>query len=143
MKSVRMLCVVIVTFILAGCATTGPKFNELAPTISNLAPDTGRIYIYRTVILGAAVQPDVKINGEVVGSAVPQGFFYVDRAPGSYEILTSTEVDRKLTLTLDNGETRFVRLGISMGFMVGHVYPELVENAVGQSEIQECRYIGK
>jgi len=79
----------------------------------------------------------------VVGKAVPNGFFYVDRSPGNYQMVTSTEVERKLSLTLDKGQTRFVRLNISVGFFVGHVYPELVDNEVGQKEIQNCRYIGK
>ena len=90
----------------------------------------------------AAVQPDVKLNGEVVGTAVPNGFFYVDRPAGKYDILTTTEVDRKLSLTLDKGQTRYVRLGVSIGFFVGHVYPELVEPSVGAKEIQETQYSG-
>ncbi|MCG6537401.1 MAG: DUF2846 domain-containing protein [Syntrophales bacterium LBB04] len=99
--------------------------------------------MYRTTILGAAVQPEVKLNGEVIGRAVPNGFFYVDKPRGNYEIMTSTEVDRKLSLTLDPGQTRYVRLNIAMGFFVGHVYPELVDLDVGKSEIQDCRYTGK
>lgn len=90
-----------VAFLLVGCATSGPTFSELAPSISNLPPDTGRIFLYRTSIFGAAIQPNVELNGEVIGQAVPLGFFYVDRQPGSYEIMTSTEVDRKLSFTLE------------------------------------------
>jgi hypothetical protein len=89
------------------------------------------------------LQPEVFVNGEEVGKAVPRGFFYVDREPGNYKIKTSTEVKRTLSLTLDKGEVRYVRLNISMGFFVGHVYPEIVENEVGESEIQNLRYIGK
>ena len=129
-----------VSLLLPGCAT-GPKFMEVASTFNKLVPEEGRIYIYRTAVLSAAVQPEVKLNGEVIGKAVPSGFFYVDRTPGNYEILTSTEVDRKLSLTLDKGEARYVRLNISMGFFVGHVYPELVEPAVGEKEIQDCSYV--
>lgn len=29
-----------------------------------------------------------------------------------------------------------------MGFFVGHVYPELIENAIAEKEIQDCHYIG-
>lgn len=58
-------------------------------------------------------------------------------------MMTSTEVDRSLSFILEAEQTRFVRLNISMGFFVGHVYPELVENAVGQKEIQECSYVKK
>ena len=141
--SSKWLGLLAMTLIVAGCATSGPKYLEMVPNMTKLSPDMGRIYIYRTTVLGAAIQPDVKVNGEVVGSAVPNGFFYVDRSSGTYEIMTSTEVDRKLTLTLDKGEARFVRLNISMGFFVGHVYPELVEPLTGEKEIEDCRYIGK
>lgn len=84
----------------------------------------------------------MKLNGEVIGKAVPNGFFYIDRPPGDYEMMTSTEVDRSLSFTLDQGQTRYVKLNISVGFFVGHVYPELVESEIGAKEIQECSYIG-
>jgi hypothetical protein len=141
--SSKWLGLLAMILIVAGCATSGPKYLEMVPNMTKLSPDMGRIYIYRTTALGAAIQPDVKVNGEVVGSAQPKGFFYADRTSGTYEIMTSTEVDRKLTLTLDKGEVRFVRLNISMGFFVGHVYPELVESVTGEKEIEDCRYIGK
>ncbi len=57
-------------------------------------------------------------------------------------MMTSTEVDRSLSFTLDAGQTRYVRLNISMGFFVGHIYPELVEPEVGAKEIVECSYVG-
>jgi hypothetical protein len=85
----------------------------------------------------------VKLNGEKVGSAVPQGFFYVDRPAGDYEFTTTTELKKSLTFHLDAGQTRYVKLSISMGFMVGHVYPELVENTVGASEIQKTKSVSK
>lgn len=56
--------------------------------------------------------------------------------------MTSTEVDRSLSLTLEAGQTRYVRLGISFGFFVGHVYPELVDTSVGEEEIKELSYTG-
>lgn len=139
----RLSLVLSVSFLLASCATTGPKFTELSSQITQVSPELGRIYFYRTALAGAAIQPEVKINGEVVGNAVPNGFFFVDKVPGDYVIMTSTEVDRKLSLILDGGQTRYVRLSISMGFFVGHVYPELVDLDVGTEEIQNCRYIGK
>jgi hypothetical protein len=140
---VRIVFIALFVSFLAGCATTGPKFTEISPKMWVLAPDKGRIYIYRTTTLGAAVQPDVKINGEVVGSAVPRGFFYVDRQPGTYQMLVSTEVDRTLSLLLEEGQTRYVRLNVSMGFFMGHVYPELIDSEDAQKEIADCRYTGQ
>jgi len=136
----KLIPVLVLSFFMASCAASGPKFTELSNSISTLPPDTGRIFIYRTSFLGAGVQPEVKLNGEIIGKAIPQGFFYADRKPGNYEVLTSTEVDRRLSLTLNSGQVRYVRLDVSFGFFVGHVFPVLVEDEVGKSEIQECRY---
>jgi hypothetical protein len=105
-------------------------------------PNSGRIFFYRTMVMGAALQPDINLNGMKVGDAKAQGFFYVDRPPGNYEVVTSTEVDRKLTFVLEKGQTRFVRFSVSMGFLVGHVYGELVDSAEGMEEIKECKYTG-
>ncbi len=125
----------------SGCAT-GPKFAEVSDRISKRNPDTGRIYLYRTTTLGAALKPQIKLNGKPIGKSVAKGFLYVDAEPGKYEIMTSTEVDRKLSLMLEKGQTRYVKFGVSMGFFVGHVYPELVESEAGMQEIQECSYTG-
>ena len=107
------------------------------------AVNCARIYFYRTAVLGAAVQPSVKLNGEKIGTAKPKGFFYVDRDPGNYEVETTTEVKRRLSLTLDKGVARYVRLNIAMGFFAGHVYPELVEDATGEKEIAKCSQTGR
>lgn len=131
---------VVVSF-MGGCAS-GPTYLEMAPSIRELPQDTGRVYFYRTSALGAALQPEVKMNNEIVGKATAQGFFYTDKEPGKYEIMTSTEVDRKLSLLLEADQTRYVRFGVSMGFFVGHVYPELVSTEEGQEEIKECKFTG-
>ncbi len=133
---------ILASLLLSACATSGPKFGELAATMTPAKPDMGRIYFYRTTVLGAAIQPDVRLNGEVVGKAIPNGFFYADRPAGNYQVATETEVERKLTFTLEAGQVRYVRLNISMGFFVGHVYGELVDDAKGQSEIVDMRYTG-
>lgn len=140
----RYLYPILTALILCGCATSGQKFSESATgTAPGPGPEMARIYFYRTMLLGMAVQPEVKINDEVVGRAVPNGFFYVDRKPGAYEITTTTEVERKLSLTLDKGQTRYVKLSLSIGFVVGHVYPELIDNDVAKKEMESTRYVEK
>ena len=138
----RITLVLIVVSLMGGCAS-GPTYLEMAPSIRELSQDTGRIYFYRTSAFGAALQPEVKLNKEVIGKAVAQGFFYADKEPGKYEIMTSTEVDRKLSLVLEAGQTRYVRFGVSMGFFAGHVYPELVSAEEGKEEIKVCKFTGE
>jgi len=133
MSGITKLFAMLSLIAILGCATGAP-YSEIEDTIPELGTDRGRIYLYRKSAFGAALQPKVFLNGEEIGKSVAQGFFFVDRAPGNYEIKTSTEVKRTLSLTLDAGQVRFVRFGVSMGFFVGHVFPELVDNDAGNSE---------
>ena len=129
--------------LMMSCATSGPKYSEMADSIPPLSGDNGRLYIYRITAFGPTVQPSVYLDGEVVGKAVPKGFFHVDCPPGIHRIATTTEVKRELTFYLDEGETRYVRLDVSVGFFVGHVYPDLIEKETAVSEIGDLHYIGK
>jgi hypothetical protein len=126
----------------AGCAS-GPSYKEVSKSFQPVAAQSGRIFFYRTATMGAAVQPEVKLNGETVGKSVPKGFFFVDRAPGDFTVTTTTEVKKALTFHLDAGQTRYVRLNIAMGFMAGHVFPELVEDSVGKAELEKTKSITK
>jgi hypothetical protein len=137
--------VILVSLLLAGCSlfgcATGAKFTEVQPKMVAESPGMSRIFFYRTSVLGAALQPEVLLNDHKVGKAVAQGFFYVDRSPGNYIVATSTEVERKLSFTLEQGQTRYVRFSVSMGFFAGHVYGKLVDNSVALEEIKDCKYI--
>src|SRR5262245_62004736 len=139
MRRTMLLLTTVAMMSLSACATSGPKFTEM---VTEMKTGAGRVYFYRTTVLGAAVQPDVLLNGQKVGTAVPRGFFFVDLPAGNCEVSTSTEVERKLTFTLEPNQTRYVRLNISMGFFVGHVYGELIDEDKGRSEIAEMRYVG-
>jgi hypothetical protein len=133
---------VFAVFTVAGCAS-GPKYAEMQSTIPVVAAERGRIYFYRSgSMLGAALQPTIKLNGNAVGESKPGGFFYVDATPGNQEVITGTEVDRKLTFTLEKGQTRYVKTTVGFGVMVGRVYPELIDPAVGDKEVKETSYIG-
>ena len=54
-------------------------------------PEMGRIFFYRPSAFGALLNPDVKLNGERVGEAKAQGFFFVDRPAGEYVAVTSSD----------------------------------------------------
>ena len=122
--------------LLLGCATGGARYGDVSVAAPKLAPDRGRIYFYRSgSIVGAAVQPDIKLNGEAVGTAVPGGFFYVDRPKGNYVASMATEVESKLSFSLAAGENKYIRTSISFGLIVGHMNFELVSKSVAEGEL--------
>src|ERR1017187_2576759 len=141
MKSKLSLACMLIVALLGGCAS-GPSFSTYSGSIPPLDSQKARFYFYRSTLLGGAIQPAVRINGTEVGDAKPHGAFYYDVAPGEYQVETSTEVTRSLTLKLEKGDVRYVRLNVSMGFMVAHIYPELVDADVGSKEILDCKYSG-
>ncbi|MBI2508706.1 MAG: DUF2846 domain-containing protein, partial [Betaproteobacteria bacterium] len=88
------------------------------------------------------IQPSVMLNGQQVGDSKPGGFFFVDRDPGNYEVLLSTEVERKLTFTLAGGQEQYVKMTVTLGVIVYRVFPELVDAATAKADMQDLSYTG-
>lgn len=134
--------IIALAIVLTGCAA-GVKHKDMAASIPALQQDQGRIYFYRSAsMVGAAVQPAIKLNSQEVGESKPGGFFYVDAKPGNQEVMCSTEVDKKLTFTLDKGETKYVKTSVTFGVMVGRVIPELAAADEALKELPELGYTG-
>ncbi len=129
--------------LLAGCATSGMRHAELKTSLAPPKAGEGRIYFYRASSpFGAAVQPDIRINGTSVGGSKPGGFFYVDRPAGRYEAHASTEVDRMVSFTLAAGETKYIRTSPSFGVLVGRINFELVNAPEAEAELASLHYTG-
>jgi len=144
---IRSITIAIVSLFLMGLSTgcaSGPKFAEVSATFPQLSADQGRVYFYRDGgIGGAAVQPDIKLNGKVVGQSVPGRFFYVDCPAGNYEVSCATEAEHKLSLALAPQETKYVRTYIQMGLFVGQVVPELVDKDKAMRSMNDCSYTSR
>lgn len=133
----------LLALMLGGCAASGPKFAQQEASTPKLGAEQGRVYFYRTdSMMGAALRPQVMLDGASVGKSQPGGYFYVDAAPGSHEAVTSTEASNKVSFALDKGEVKYVRTKVSMGLMVGHVVPELVGADEAQKELATLSYTG-
>jgi hypothetical protein len=98
--------------------------------------DRGRIYFYRaSSIVGIAIQPEVKLNGQTVGTASSGSFFVVDRPRGRYEASTTTEAESKFGFTLAPGERKYIRMSISPGILAGRINFEVVNRATAEAEL--------
>ena len=135
-RRILLSAIVLASAFLAGCAS-GPKFSEISSSIAPIPAGDGRVYFFRSSsMLGAAVQPDIRINGDVVGTSKPGGFFYVDRPAGSYAAAAATETENTIAFTLDPGETKYLRTSPSMGFLVGHINFEIEDPQKAKAEIE-------
>lgn len=140
MKTYLKRLILLITVISLTSCASGPDYDKFITTLPDLNPDTGRIYFFRIEPVPLFVQPDVMLNGEKIGAAVPMGFFYVDRPAGSYVITVATEVDRNLSLALEGNQTRYVRLKLSMGILISRFIPVLVEENEGLRLIETLNY---
>lgn len=141
-RPVALSAALLVGIFLAGCAS-GPKFSEISSSIRPIPADEGRIYFFRSSsMMGAAIQPDIRLNGQVVGTSKPGGFFYVDRQAGSYIAATSTETEKTASFTLDVGETKYLRTSTSFGLLVGHVVVEIEDPQKAKAEIETLSLTG-
>ncbi len=127
---------------LAGCASS-VKFTDMKPSLAPQTQEMGRIFFYRPVTFGSALRPDILVNGKRVGQSVAWEFFHLDRPPGKYEVVTRTDVERKVGFVLEKGQTRYIRFSATMGFLIGHVYGELVDQETALPELEQCKYAGK
>jgi len=127
--------------LLSACAGSGPLHSELKSTYAPIPADQGRIFFYRnSSMFGAAIQPDVRLNGDVVGTSKPGGFFYKDVKAGNQTVSTTTEVERQLTFTLAAREVRYVRTSPSLGLLVGRVQAELVPTEEAERELASLHH---
>jgi len=92
--------------------------------------------------MGAALQPDIRLDGEVVGSSKPGGFFYVDRPAGSYTAAAATETEKTITFDLAAGETKYLRTSPSFGVIVGHISFDIEDPGKAMAEIQTLSLTG-
>ena len=128
---------------LAGCAT-GSRLAEIQDTLPQLETEKGRIWFYRSrSLFGAAIQPPIRLNGEVVGDSVPGGVFFHDVVPGDFIVATTTEVERQLTFTIVKGQERFVKTSPGFGVLVGRIHPELIDPEEARSAIEGLSFTGK
>jgi hypothetical protein len=56
--------------------------------------------------------------------------------------MCSTEVDKKLTFTLDKGEVKYVKTSVGLGVVAGHVVPELISQEEAQKVLSDLSYTG-
>jgi hypothetical protein len=132
-----------VAALLVGCATSGMRCSEMTSSMAPLKPDEGRIFFYRAASpFGAAVQPEIKLNGVAVGTSKPGGFFYVDRPAGTYEAHASTEVDRMVSFALAPGETKYIRTSPSFGVLIGRINFKLMNPSEAEAEMASLHYTG-
>ena len=137
-----LLCLLLFTLMLLGGCASGPAFRTVEQKLQVQPSGKARIYFYRDGTLGGAIQPKILLNGVVVGKSEPKGVFFVDHDPGDMEVVTGSEVEKKLTFTAAAGEVRYVRTYASFGLLVWRIIPELADESKAREAIADLAFTG-
>lgn len=130
----HLLFAILGSLLLSGCAV-GPRLDEVYEAPPELPPGQARIYFYRSIdAFLIARETEYVVNDQRVGQAISGAVFFRDAQPGRYKIHTVDDASSVVYLSLEAGETAYVRAQSQwgeLGFAIGLV---LVEPALGQSE---------
>jgi len=128
-----------------GCAPvapnlTGQPFQFRENTEGGLA----QIYIYRMLTPPTLRSPDILINGEKRLELIAGGFGRVRVSPGEMLIETkwgwdTVVEDKSVQLTVERGETYFVRCHTDMWGFVFNSKLQVVPRAIALFEIEELK----
>lgn len=136
----RFSSAALVALLLSGCASSGPTGSEILT--GSIQPQRARMVIYRTAIMGLAVQPSYIVDGKPVAPAQPNGFLVCDMLPGKHTVaVDNTSLNVSLGSSTDRqeialapGETRFVRADMNPGLTMGFVSLTQVTAEQGKSD---------
>ena len=138
--SVWAVCTVV---LLSGCATGGFRYEEMSSAIPPLQGNACRVFFYRDAsMMGAAIQPEIRLDGEVVGRSQPGGFFYVDTQPGRHLATSQTEAEARLEFDLAAGQTVYVASSIGFGLLVGRVQLNMKPEPTALADLSSLRFTG-
>lgn len=141
-KNAKIFYVLCSAALLAGCAS-GVPVSESEVARAEIPEGKARVAVYRTNLFGAAIQPLVRVNGGETGRCAPQGVFYVDVKPGQNTVSATTEVEKVSYLSVNEGETAYVKCSIGFGLLVGQPRLDVVSESIGRSETQSLKVTGK
>lgn len=133
---------VVSAFAVSGCAT-GAKISETPEAQRPPASGLSRIVVYRTAVMGAAIQPTVKVDGKPSGSCTPNGAFYVDVPRGRHTVSAATEVTRSTTVDTSRETVAYVECSIGFGFLAGRPKLVAVTPRTGRSAVQNLVFTGQ
>lgn len=129
--------------LLTGCAADGHSYVSVASSIQPLKENGCRVFFYRTdSLMGMALQPEIRLDNQVVGKSQPGGFFYVDTLPGRHLVTSQTEVEARLEFDIEAGQTVYVASSIGFGLLVGRVQLSLTSEAAAPAYLSPLRYTG-
>lgn len=143
MKSRHLFIGFLILLALTGCATV-PMANVEKDNVAksfSIPEGNANIYLYRNEILGAAVKLAVVLDDKLVGDTAAQTYMLLKVTPGLHTIISKSEKDSELLITVEEGKNYFIWQEVKMGMWAARSKLHLVDEATGKAGVSECKLI--
>ncbi len=139
MKTSLSLIAGLCAMLVSGCSTTWQyvKIPDQSKHIADLS--RCRIYLIRSAEEEGRVHVNVVDDKKLVGSTGPQGYLCWERKPGQTTLLSSSEGDYRLSITLTTGQVYYVIQHVGPGRFFARTSLEMVTGEQGQTAMRSCR----
>jgi hypothetical protein len=128
--------------LLLGACASHLSYGEMQALMPPQAPDKGRIYVYREdAWLGNLITPDVVLDDKTVGVSNPGAYFFVDRAPGTYQVLCGKGDHSSASITVAAGQQVYVRTAPAPSVVKAEMITEVVPNQAAIPAIANLKYV--
>ena len=112
-KSARLL-VVLLIFVLVGCAGSS-KYMTAAPPPEGPSPGKAMVYFMRPSGMGFAIHFQIWENYELIGLSQAKSYFAFECEPGRHYFIGRAENKRVVEADLEAGKTYYVLTQVKMG----------------------------
>lgn len=129
--------------LLVGCASVpmAPADLDAKAKQFTTVSNKSNLYIYRNEHFGRAIPMTVSINGKVLGQTAAQTYFWLQLAPGQYNLDSHTENVSNLNLTAEPGKDYFVWQEVKMGLWAARSQLQMVDEKTGRDGVLESKLI--
>jgi len=124
--------------VITGCASA-VTFDQYIQNVQPPESGNGRIYVYRVDTVGTAIRPSIKLDGQILGRAVPNRFYYRDVPAGQHAITVPTESKSKLSFAVVAGKEMYVKVQVHITPTSWDVTPILVNAETAREEIRATK----
>jgi hypothetical protein len=134
----RLLAVIGLAALLAGCATMGPAYQE----VTSIPAGKAVVYIYRPPgFVGSALSYLVYADQLPVVSLRNGGYLPYFSQPGTVHFSAMTETESVALITVEAGGSYYLKGTVQMGLLMGRPKLQQVPDGVGRIEIVKCKLL--
>ena len=112
---------------------------EVAAVETTQSQGGSEIIVYRTQILGLAIQPAVFVNGQKGGVCTPREFFSVPVGAGTHALSARVLREKELTVSTNGTDKVYVKCSSTPGLVVGGIRLKQVSAAEGAADVAKLK----